>query len=318
MPASVPLFAIAALVSAAMLGSVMGIFSRELAVNMTVVEQVCLRSIFAALLVPAVCARWIHFDRIARAPRGELALVLARGVSMFVIAVSMGALAYINGHYGAVAIVMATPMAAVLSVVLLREPARARELLWVALAFTGAALTIYAGSGSGAAGEPRPYAQWALGAALLGSLFMAFGIVGQRKQTAYFNAFETAFVMLLVAAVVMTVVSGALIAWRGSWPAITGYDVWLSVLAAIANIAWLFAANYGLKRVRGLVANNVLALQPLFATLVGVLAYGELINAAQAVGGALIIAAIILIARERATAAPVPEPEPAADSARRV
>ncbi len=304
MPASVPLLAVSALVSAAMLGSVMGIFSRELAANMSVVEQVCLRSIFAAVLVLVVCSRWIHLDRLARAPRRELALVLARGMSTFVIAVTLGTTAFVNGHYGAVAIVMATPMAALLSVVLLREPARARELLWVALAFSGAALTIYAGVAGGETAAPRPHPQLALGAALLGSLFMAFGIVGQRKQSGYFNAHETAFVMLSVAAVVMTVVSGAFIAWRGSWPAITGYDVWLSVVAALANIAWVFAANYGLARVRGLVANNVLALQPLFATLVGVLVYGELISPLQAVGGALIIAAIVLIARERAGAAP--------------
>lgn len=70
--AAEPVKPMVALLLAAGVGSVMGLFARELARELTVIEQVCLRCLLGAALLFVFCPRLIDRKRIACTPRGDL------------------------------------------------------------------------------------------------------------------------------------------------------------------------------------------------------------------------------------------------------
>jgi drug/metabolite transporter (DMT)-like permease len=286
--------AVAALVGTAFIGSIMGMFARELATELNVAEQVFLRSLCGSLVLFVVCRRRIDLSKYRSAPPSDLALGAFRAISIYVIAISLGTLAFVNGKYGPVAIVMALPMTAILSSLVFRERISPREAMLVALAFAGAAITIYGGRGGGFELE------WPLICALFASVFISFGMLAQKKQSSHLGNFEITFFMLCVATVVMAAASGIYIVRAGEFPTVSPYVLAVGVVSGVANIGFLLTSNYGMPRVRGVVANNILAMQPVFATVVGVLVYGEILDAAEVLGGIMILAAVALIARERA------------------
>nr|WP_275944241.1 DMT family transporter [Gluconacetobacter asukensis] len=281
---------VAALVGTAFIGSIMGIFARELAAQLNVAEQVGLRCLMGALVLLAVSWRSIDFGKYARMPPSDLRLTAVRAVSMFVIAISLGTVAFVNGNYASVAVIMALPAPALLSALVFKERISYRETALVSFAFVGAAITIISAAGL------RFEFNWPLSCAVLATLFMSYGILARKRQSSFLNNRETTLLMLFTAALIMGVFSAAWILWSGDVPRITPHTLLVALIAGICNIGFLVLSNYAIPKVKGVVVNNILALQPLFGAVIGFALFNETLSPLAIVGGVMILTAVILIA----------------------
>ena len=280
---------IMALIVTAFIGSIMGIFARELSHALNVVEQVALRSFMGTIVLLCLCWRAIDFVKFRRIPKQDLTLTITRSVAMFVIAISLGTVAFVQGNYASAAVIMALPTLALLSRFMFGEAISGRETFFVMLAFLGAALTILAGSGLSLSLD------WPLLCALFATVFMSFGILARKWQSPFLNNYETTFIMLLTATICTTVISFAWCLWTGRVPQLTLYLIGVGVVAGLANIGFLMLTNFAIPQLKGVVTNNLLALQPLFGTSVGFVFFGEGLTAASLVGGLLILLSVVAI-----------------------
>lgn len=286
-----------ALLSAAFIGSIMGVFARELATGLNVVEQVALRSLMGALVLLCVCWRSIRPSKYFSAPNADLILTAMRSVAMFVFAISLGTVAFVHGNYASAAVIMALPTPAVLSVLMFGEKLSVFEGMFVVLAFVGAALTILGGSGlTVALGLSL---DWPLLCALLATLFMSWGILSRKHQTDYLTSYETTFLMLLIAGLIMAASSFVWSIWTDRTPILSPYLVGVGLLAGVANIGFLLGTHYAIPRLKGVVTNNILALQPVFGTVVGFFLFGESPTNLAVVGSVLILISVLMIANPR-------------------
>jgi drug/metabolite transporter (DMT)-like permease len=209
---------------------------------------------------------------------------------MFVIALSLGTIAFVNGNYASVAVIMAFPTPAIIAVVMLGERISLKETLLVSVAFIGAAITIFGGTGQTIRFE------WPLICAFVATVFISYSILARKKQTPFLNNYETTLLMLVTAAVAMTILSGCWIVWSQNVPHVSGRTVWVALLAGFANIGFLLLSNFAIPNLKGVVTNNVLSLQPLFGAIVGFTVFHERPTSLSLLGGSIIFISVILIA----------------------
>jgi drug/metabolite transporter (DMT)-like permease len=187
-------------------------------------------------------------------------------------------------------------LVALLAAVFLRERLTAVKLVALALALAGMVLTIapaLASNGShGGAGVVLGIA-FAVAAAVFYSLYIIVGAwIGRRVA-----AFPVSTLVIASAAVLFVVAS----LFRGpQWPQSSAG--WLAVIAiallsTVAAVTLYFA---GLRRIGPTRASTLSTLEPLVTVTLAAIVLGERIAPVQMAGGALILAAVVLLARLRA------------------
>jgi drug/metabolite transporter (DMT)-like permease len=243
---------------------------------------------------------WLVFAaRRARLPRGKGLLML----------VGMGAVGYAGQAFSFfTALTLASAglatlllylypaLVAVLSRVVLRHPLTRLQLGAIAMALAGSALTIgWAVDGS------------ALGVffgVLAASIYACYILTGSRLP-ADVTPTASAAVVTTSAAVVYCVVA----ALRGArWPATAGG--WLAVVA-IAGVSTAMAIAFfleGLERLGPVRASVYSTLEPVFTLVLAGTLLGERATPLGLAGGALILAAVLILARSDARRAAPPDP----------
>ena len=188
-------------------------------------------------------------------------------------------------------------LVALLAAVFLHERLTAVKLVALALALTGTVLTIAPALAS-SNGAPRGTGVligivFAMAAAIFYSLYIVVGAwIGRRVA-----AFQVSTVVIASAAALF--VAASLI--RGpQWPQTSAG--WLAVLAiallsTVAAVTLYFA---GLRRIGPTRASTLSTLEPLVTVTLAALVLGESIAPVQMAGGALILTAVVLLARARA------------------
>lgn len=73
--------------------------------------------------------------------------------------------------------------------------------------------------------------------------------------------------------------------------------MWLGIGISL-NVIMILLANYGYKIVQGTIGTVIVSLESVFAILFAMLLFGETLSLFQAIGGACILFAAILITRE--------------------
>jgi DME family drug/metabolite transporter len=191
-----------------------------------------------------------------------------------------------------VAICSAPIMIAMLAPLALGERLTTRIVLALALGVGGTALLV-----AGPAGGPAPPPRFFLGAGLAltaGLAYALYVIVAKRSLARSAPLPLTA--MTFAAAALLMLPS---LAWtrapvsqllRG-WP-------WLLYLGAVATAGAYAIYALGLRRVPASVAGVVTLLEPLTATLLGVLLFGERLGATGALGAVMLLGAIGLLCLE--------------------
>ena len=203
-------------------------------------------------------------------------------------------------------------LVALLSVWVERERPGRGKLLTIALAFGGTCLTLDL---SGAGGTTHP-----LGIALgvLSALIYAVYILVSARVMKHTGALGASTVILLSAGAVY---AGIVLARGAAWPQTAAGWAAIAGLVLPGTVVAVLALLAGMARVGAVSAALLSTLEPLVAVLLGALFLGERLGALQGVGGACILAAVVLLARLDAGAAraaategqPVLPSEPAAD-----
>ncbi len=288
----------------AFIGSIMGIFARSLAPHMGVWEQVMLRTFAGSVIILLVCAPHIRLKKIGSVSKSELFLTVARAISMYVIAIPLGTYAFSEGQYATTSIIMALPTTALVSILLFKEKAYARELRWVGLAFVGVCLIFYQ-KGHGEIDFSNMKANVA---ALLACFAISWAILARKWHTPTLNNFELTFIMMLSASIIQLII----ILFRTP-ASLLEIDYSFSVIAVIvsagiANILFLLLSNYGFKKTPGILANNLMALQPVFGVIMAVAIYKESLNLWVLSGGGLILISVFALVWEKYNSAAKSKP----------
>ena len=187
-------------------------------------------------------------------------------------------------------------LVALMSAAFLHERLTAVKLIALAMALAGTVLTIApvlstSDSAPVGAGIVRGIG-FAVAAAVFYSLYIVLGAwIGRRV-----SALQTSTVVIASAAAVFVV---AALARGPQWPQTPAG--WLAVLAiallsTVAAVTLYFA---GLQRIGPTRASTLSTLEPLVTVTLAALALGERIAPVQMAGGALILAAVVLLARAR-------------------
>jgi drug/metabolite transporter, DME family len=246
------------------------------------------RMAVAAILLLTGALLVTHQVTIARADLGRC---LAMGVCMTVFqaayftAVTMTGIAVT----ALIAICSAPLMIAALAAGLLGERLTARVLGALALGVGGTALLV-----AGPAAGPAAADGFLIGAllALTAGLAYALYVIIAKSALARNSPLPLTALTFMVAAIL----SLPALAWsRAPGDQIARGWPWLLYIGAVATAAAYALYTSGLRRVPASVAGIVSLLEPLTATLLGVLVFGERLGAAGAVGAVLLLSAVALL-----------------------
>ena len=184
-------------------------------------------------------------------------------------------------------------LVALLAASFLRERLTRTKILALAMALVGMALTVgpaLAGGDGGAQGAQPAGIAFGVAAAVIYAVYIVVGArVGRRVA-----ALPLATVVIAAAACVFV----AWAAWRGpAWPATAAG--WLAILgiAILSTVVAITLFFAGLDRIGPTRASTLSTIEPLFTVLLAAAVLGETIAPVQLAGGALILAAVVLLAR---------------------
>jgi DME family drug/metabolite transporter len=189
-----------------------------------------------------------------------------------------------------VAICSAPVLIATLAALLLGERPSRRLLIALALGVAGTALLV---AGPGVADAARPHFAAGVGLALAAGLAYACYVVLAKTAVARMAPLPVAAWTFAAAAVVMAPAlwtSGVGRQLALGWP-------WLLYLGAVTTAAAYAIYTIGLRRVPASAAGVAALLEPLTATLLGVVVFGESLGGAGWAGAALLLGALGLLAR---------------------
>jgi drug/metabolite transporter (DMT)-like permease len=180
---------------------------------------------------------------------------------------------------------------AVSAIALGRERIDGRRLTALGLA-SGGLVLVLAGAGAGAL-DPLG-AGLALGAAAVYSTYILIseGIVG-RVPPRVLSA-----LVCTGAAVALTVGSALLGELRPGELTVAGWG-WLACLAVVSTVAAIGLFFAGLERVGPTTASVLATVEPLVTVLLAFLVFGEMLGVVQLVGGALVLAAVLVLSGRR-------------------
>jgi len=245
--------------------------------------------------IAAACLALIMLFKREPWPRGRLALgLLAMGAigyagqafSYFT------ALSYASASLTALLLYTFPVIVTLIAAVWLHEPLTRRKVLALALASLGLALTV----GDALSGSLTGVA-FGLAAALIYSIYIAVGT----RLTPRAGALASSTLVMLGGALTFGVVSvwhaPALPQSSSGWLAVAAIGLLCSVIAALAFFA-------GLARLGASEAAMLSTFEPVVTVVLAASLLGERLTVSQWIGGAVIIAAVLLLARSPASGTP--------------
>ncbi|QNM97314.1 DMT family transporter [Chitinimonas koreensis] len=246
-------------------------------------------------VIAAGCLAVLMLWRRERWPRGRLALGL---LAMGAIGYAGQAFSYFTALRHASASLTALLLytfpviVTLIAAAWLDEPLTRRKVVALLLACGGLALTV----GDALSGSPVGIA-FGLGAALIYSVYIAVG----SRLTPRAGALPSSAVVMLGGALTFGAVSAvATPAWPQTttgWLAVAAIGVLCSVVAALAFFA-------GLARVGASEAAMLSTFEPVVTVVLAAWLLGERLSASQWIGGAVIIAAVLLLAKSPSSGTP--------------
>ncbi len=223
-----------------------------------------------------------------RWPRGRtlLGLILMGGVGYVGQSFAyFTALLYASAGLVALLLYLYPALVSILAVIFLHERLTARKLGAIALALLGTYLTI------GALGHGEP-----LGIILGASAAVIYSIyilVGSRI-TPHAGAIPASTVIILAAAVVY---AGIVAVQHPIWPATVGGWAAIVAIAIIPTVVAILTFFAGMERIGPTSASTLSTLEPVVTVALAAVILSEALNPLQLLGGALILMAVLILAR---------------------
>jgi len=286
--------AVASIVAAALLWATMGIFVRKLALYaLDTMAVVAVRTtITAVLLVGLILVRRPAALRVR--PR-DLWCFAGTGIASIVffnycyfLTITLTSLSV-----AAVLLYTAPAIVMVLSLVLFGERPTKRKLIALGLAFAGCVLATGASTGTVAQLSPRGVLT-GLGAGLGYALYSIFGryAINRGYSPLTITAYTFIFASLGVAALAdLGAVARAVV----SAPPLLAWSI---AMAICTTVAPYLLYTGGLQRVESSRAAIIASVEPVGATMIGAVVFGERLSAQGLAGVAMVIASVAMLGRE--------------------
>jgi drug/metabolite transporter (DMT)-like permease len=249
-----------------------------------------------AVLAASVLAAWFLITRrpVSR-DRHNLVTGLVSGLFQLSIPFILFTLAYqyaSAGFVGLIVALMPLTVASVAHLFLPDEPLTGPKVIGLTVAFAGVGILLFSGdSGLGAGGRPLLAAVLTLGAVIS----MSFATVFIRSRAGTYDPVELTLLQFLVGVVVVGV---AMFAAEGTPEGITAWG-WTMILylTAVGSLLPTVLYFWLLSRVTSTKTALVGYVTPLIALVAGVIFLSEVIQIGIAIGGAFILAGVVLTDR---------------------
>jgi len=277
---------ILALIILSLLFASMGVFARYLKTSFTLFQQVYLRIGVAFLLSLIIFNKKIDLKKIKKLPIREWLVLIFRSLTTHLFGVSLFTYGILNAKYSNVSFISALPLTAVFGFILLKEKFSYQKLLYVFLAFLGVIFI--------SASDFNNVFNWGKGelVTLISVVFFSLSYISRKWHSKILNNYEITTLIFFISLISILFTSISLKEGLpfNNW----SYFILLVVFGAgVFNVGNLFLTNYGFERVKAVLASNLLALELIFALLIGFLFYRELPNLKEIFGGALILFSVV-------------------------
>ena len=240
------------------------------------------------ILSVAVFYHRIDFRKFVALPGREWGVILFRALVGSVLAVSLYTLAAREAKIGIVAFMQVLPSTALLGILLFHEHISGARLGTILLAFAGAAIVVVKSFGD--LSDINVGALWSL----ISGILFGLQFVTRKWHSKSLNNQELTVVIIGVGFIMNYLLS--LVFYRRFFvPAAHWNPQFVLVLlsAACLGVANIFLINYGFEHVSAVIAGNILALEEVFGSLFGFLIYRETLSLRDAIGGLVILSAVI-------------------------
>lgn len=248
-----------------------------------------LRFLLAALILAPVV--WLKQLTL---PRGRALAGYALMGALYTVQSQSYFTALLHASSGTVALLLYIyPVLVTLLAVLLGwERLSRRTALLMALALAGIAITL----GGELEGKPLGIALSLLAAAI----YAVYILIGNRLSQ-HTHPLSATLVILAGAGL-----GNGMLALSGdaSWPANTTAWLAIAAIALFSTVLAIAAFLTGLRRTGAAQASIISTLEPVITLVLGAALLGEAVSASQLLGGALVLAAVVLLAKQ-----PVPRPD---------
>lgn len=279
---------IIALVILAFVFSTFGIFGRFLDSNFSVFQQTYLRIFVAILITFIIFNKDLRFRSFLKLPKKEWLVLLFRSLLIYGFASLIYIQAMLTTTYSNATFLTAIPTIAVLGMIFLQERITLQKFGIIFLAFAGVLLiSVQQFSGAFTFGRGELYA-------LIADVFFSLAFIARKWHGNYLNNKEITFLILVISLFITLILS---FIFDRSLP-LTGWTpvyVIVIVLAAFFTVSSQLLMNYGFQHVKPFLANNILALEAVYALLIGLFLYTEIPTLQELTGGLLILLSVPLM-----------------------
>ena len=270
-----------------------GIFNRYLNTNFSVFRQSYLRIFTALLITFIVFYKDIHLKKFFSLPRKEWFIVFLRTVFLYGFAANLNIVAFNTTTYSNVSFLGAIPTTALLGFLFLQEKVTMKKILIIFLAFLGVLLI--------SSRDLFHAFVWGRGqiVSIIADIFFSLMYISRKWHADILNNKEITFLIFVIGFFIQF---GLSMIFDHHLP-INGWEInYLYAIIAVSclSVANQFLINYGFQHVKAVLANNIIALESLFALFIGLLIYREIPTLQALFGGFLILLSVPLMNREEA------------------
>jgi len=261
----------------------MGFFARALSIQFTILQQVYLRIGAAFFLALVIFSNDLQYKKLKKISAREWFVLIIRSISIYVLGVTLFSQAVVVAKISNVSFISSLPIVALLGFLFLQEKISWQKIVYLIVGVLGVVLVAvkdYTNLLSWGPGE---------GLALISSVFIAFNFIARRWHTKLLNNKEIAVLMFAISTPIL--ISISLLKHESLSLPITWslFTIFVIIMAGLINVAHAFLANYGFERIETVLANNLLILSTVFATILAFFIYHEVPTIKEFIGGALII-----------------------------
>ena len=284
-----------ALLGIALVWSLMAMLPRYLSTALPLFQQVYLRFFCAAVFIAIIFRKQINFRQIFSGSAKDYWPIFLRTLLYYYLGVTLYTQAVIVTKISNASFIGALPLMAVLGFILFKEKVTASKVWLIILSFFGALII-----------SVQDYSRafvfgWGELIALTSAFFISWGMLVRKWETKKFNNAGSSFLVMALATIMVFMTS--LFTGEALPSRIPNGTIAALLLGGLFNTVLVILMTFGMRRVKGVLASNLLQLEVPLTVLLALFFYQEIPMFKDLFGGSLIFTAAFLMNRLEAKGA---------------
>mgnify|MGYP001607942468 FL=1 len=279
-----------ALIGIAFVWSLMAMLPRYLSISLPLFQQVYLRFLCASVFIALVFRKQINVQQIFSGSGKDYWPIFLRTLFYYYLGVTLYTQAVIVTKISNASFIGALPLMAVLGFILFKEKVTANKIFLVVLSFIGALLI-----------SVKDFSQffvfgWGELIAFASAFFCSLGMLSRKWETKKFNNATSSF-LVMTTATILVFLTSIFIGEKINFSALSGGTIMALLFAGLLNAVLVNLMSYGMKRVQGVLASNLLQLEVPLTVLLAIFFYQEIPMIKDLFGGGVIFVRAYLMNR---------------------